>query len=202
MSVDADRRGPLHGIGVGVKDIIATTSMPTRNGLADLRRASSAVRRRVRRAVSARGRLRVRQDGHHRVRVLPSGHDVESVESAAHAGRLVVGLGGRGRGGSCPGAIGTQTNGSVIRPAAYCGVVGFKPTKDTIPFDGVHIFSATLDQVGTFARDVAGAALLASALADPGRIAAAMPPPARPPRLAYLAALSVDRRSKPRRRGT
>jgi Asp-tRNA(Asn)/Glu-tRNA(Gln) amidotransferase A subunit family amidase len=83
-------------------------------------------------------------------------------------------------------AIGTQTNGSVIRPAAYCGVVGFKPTKDTIPLGGVHIFSATLDQIGTFAREVAGVALLASALAGPGRIAATVQRRARPPRLGLL----------------
>ena len=68
-------------------------------------------------------------------------------------------------------AIGTQTNGSVVRPAAYCGVVGFKPTLGAIPYAGVHLFSATLDTVGTFARTVADAALLASVLADAGRIA-------------------------------
>ena len=83
-------------------------------------------------------------------------------------------------------AGGTQTNGSVIRPAAYCGVVGFKPTKDAIPFPGVHLFSATLDQLGTFTRSVADAARLASALADPGRIAPAPSARGKPPRLAYL----------------
>ena len=61
----------------------------------------------------------------------------------------------------------------MIRPAAYCGVVGFKPTKDAIPFAGVHVFSETLDQVGTFTRSVADAARLASALADAGRDRAA-----------------------------
>ena len=88
--------------------------------------------------------------------------------------------------GQVAGAIGTQTNGSVIRPAAYCGVVGFKPTKDAIPFAGVHLFSETLDQLGTFTRTVADAARLASALADAGRIAPAGVPPGRPPRFAYL----------------
>ena len=88
--------------------------------------------------------------------------------------------------GHVAGAIGTQTNGSVIRPAAYCGVVGFKPTKDAIPFAGVHLFSETLDQLGTFTRTVADAARLASALADAGRIAPAPAPLAKPPRLAYL----------------
>jgi amidase len=85
-------------------------------------------------------------------------------------------------------AIGTQTNGSVLRPAAYCGVVGFKPTLDVIPVAGVHPFSASFDTVGTFARRVEDAALLASVLADPGRIAPAIAPLAAAPRLAYLAA--------------
>ena len=73
--------------------------------------------------------------------------------------------------GHVAGAIGTQTNGSIIRPAAYCGVVGFKPTLNAIPIDGVHPFSETFDTVGTFTRTVEDAARLASALADPGRIA-------------------------------
>ena len=88
--------------------------------------------------------------------------------------------------GHVVGAIGTQTNGSVIRPAAYCGVVGFKPTKDAIPPAGVHVFSETLDQVGTFARGVADIARLTSALADPGRVAPVVTPLAKPPRLAIL----------------
>ncbi len=88
--------------------------------------------------------------------------------------------------GHVAGAIGTQTNGSVIRPAAFCGVVGFKPTKDAIPFTGAHLFSETLDQLGTFTRSVADAARLASALADAPRIAPVPGAMAKPPRFAYL----------------
>src|SRR4029450_3844417 len=51
-------------------------------------------------------------------------------------------------------AIGTQTNGSAIRPPAYCGVIGFKPTRNAIPVDGVNPFSETFDTVGTFTRTV------------------------------------------------
>ena len=71
--------------------------------------------------------------------------------------------------GQVPAALGTQTNGSVIRPAAYCGVVGFKPTLGAIPFDGASLFSETFDTIGTFTRSVADAARLAAALADAGR---------------------------------
>src|SRR5207237_3858617 len=59
--------------------------------------------------------------------------------------------------GFVPIAIGTQTLGSVIRPAAYCGVVGYKPSFGAISRTGIHPFSATLDTVGVFARSVADA---------------------------------------------
>jgi Asp-tRNA(Asn)/Glu-tRNA(Gln) amidotransferase A subunit family amidase len=61
-----------------------------------------------------------------------------------------------------------------------------QPTKDAIPFSGVHLFSETLDQLGTFTRSVADAARLASALADAGRIAPVPALPGKPPRFAYL----------------
>jgi Asp-tRNA(Asn)/Glu-tRNA(Gln) amidotransferase A subunit family amidase len=64
--------------------------------------------------------------------------------------------------GMVPAAIGTQTTGSVIRPAAYCGVVGYKPDRGLISTEGMLPFSTTLDQPGVFARSVADAGLLAS----------------------------------------
>ena len=57
-------------------------------------------------------------------------------------------------------AIGTQTNGSVIRPAAFCGVVGYKPGKGVLSTDGILPFSSSVDQPGVFARNVEDAALL------------------------------------------
>ena len=80
-----------------------------------------------------------------------------------------------------PGAIGSQTNGSVIRPAAFCGVVGFKPTHGLIPRSGALLLSRALDHVGVFARTVEDAALLAETLAgfdeeDPDTRPVARPP--------------------------
>ncbi len=66
--------------------------------------------------------------------------------------------------GFCPLALGTQTVGSVIRPAAFCGIVGFKPTYDRIPKEGVIPFSPSADTVGIFTHSVADAALGASLL--------------------------------------
>ncbi|WP_433557929.1 amidase [Pseudonocardia xinjiangensis] len=67
--------------------------------------------------------------------------------------------------GVVPLAIGTQTNGSVVRPASYCGVVGFKPTYGSIPTDGLWLFAPSFDTVGTFARTVSLAGTAADVMA-------------------------------------
>ena len=98
-----------------------------------------------------------------------------------------------------PGAIGTQTNGSTIRPAAYCGVVGFKPTHGLIPRTGALLLSRALDHVGVFARSVEDVGLLAELMAgfdaeDPDTRPIARPPlsstavsePPLPPRFAFV----------------
>ncbi|MCW3979328.1 MAG: amidase, partial [Candidatus Bathyarchaeota archaeon] len=68
--------------------------------------------------------------------------------------------------GMCPAALGTQTGGSVIRPAAFCGVVGMKPTYDLISRRGVFPLSWSLDHVGFFTRSVEDAAVVLGALAE------------------------------------
>ncbi len=65
-----------------------------------------------------------------------------------------------------PLAFGTQTAGSIVRPAAFCGVVGYKPTYGTINRVGVKMISDTLDTVGALARTVPDAALFVAALSD------------------------------------
>ena len=114
--------------------------------------------------------------------------------------------------GMVPLAVGTQTNGSVIRPASFCGVVGFKPSFGVISRHGVLRTSRSLDQVGVFARSVRDAALIAQCLAghDPadarhaltllaaacrgGGVGAAARSGVRP---AALAALGAGRRTTP-----
>jgi len=98
-----------------------------------------------------------------------------------------------------PLAIGSQTNGSVIRPAAFCGVYGFKPTHGLIPRGGVLKLSRTLDHVGVFARTLQDIALIAEQLVghderDPDTrprarvpfVATALEEPPLPPLLAYV----------------
>jgi Asp-tRNA(Asn)/Glu-tRNA(Gln) amidotransferase A subunit family amidase len=73
--------------------------------------------------------------------------------------------------GLCTLSLGTQTIGSVIRPAAFCGVIGFKPTLGRIPTEGLVYFSRTLDQIGFFTQDLAGIELAASVLCRPWKSA-------------------------------
>jgi amidase len=91
--------------------------------------------------------------------------------------------------GHAPAALATQTNGSVIRPAAFCGVVGFKPSFGVIPVGGVALFSPSFDTVGVMARSVEDCAMVAVAIAEPDRIAKHVSILARPPRLALLLSL-------------
>ena len=178
--------GTLHGIGIGVKDIIPTVDEPMQLGtpiyaghrpnedaacIARLKHAGGFVfGKAVTTAFAFLDPSKTRNPWN--PRHTPGGSS-SGPAAAVAAGHVT-------------GAIGTQTNGSVIRPAAYCGVVGFKPTKDAIPFSGVHVFSETLDQLGTFTRNVADAARLAAALADPDHIANAPASIGKAPRIAYI----------------
>jgi Asp-tRNA(Asn)/Glu-tRNA(Gln) amidotransferase A subunit family amidase len=88
--------------------------------------------------------------------------------------------------GMAAGALGTQTNGSVIRPAAFCGIVGFKPSLGAVSNHGTLDPWPTLDHTGVFARDVAGAAVLASVIALHGQLSGSIAPLSRTPRLAVV----------------
>jgi len=181
-------RGRLHGIGVGVKDIIGTIELPTELGTpicAGHRPTENAAC--VQRLVRAGGYVFGKTVTTPFAFMDPG--KTRNPWNAAHTpGGSSSGSAAAVAGGHVAGAIGTQTNGSVIRPAAFCGIVGFKPTKDTIPFAGTNVFSQSLDQIGTFTRSVADAARLASPLADPGLIASEIDLSPAPPRLGWLAA--------------
>jgi len=82
--------------------------------------------------------------------------------------------------GLCVLSLGTQTIGSIIRPAAFCGVIGFKPTLGRVPTAGLVYFSRSLDQIGFFTQDLAGIELAASVLCEAWR---SVPPPANLPEL-------------------
>ncbi|HEY7764996.1 MAG TPA: amidase [Aestuariivirgaceae bacterium] len=157
--------GPLHGIPVGIKDIIDTADMPTENGTildAGRRPAKDAeLVRRLREAGAViMGKTVTTELAYfspgktrnpHRLDHTPGGSSSGSAAAVA-AGML-------------PLAIGSQTFGSVIRPASFCGVVGFKPTFGLVSRTGVRTLSPSLDTIGVFANSIADAALLVDALA-------------------------------------
>jgi amidase len=157
-------RGPLHGLPLGVKDLIDTADMPTAYGspvYAGHRPRADAACVALARAAGALvlgktvttefawfypGKTANPRNPLH----TPGG---SSSGSAAAVADFMVPL-----------AFGTQTAGSIIRPASYCGIVGYKPTHGTLPRAGIKPLSDSLDTLGTLTRTVADAALFVSAL--------------------------------------
>ncbi len=144
----------LHGLPVGVKDIFDTATMPTAYGSAlyagHQPRSDAAIVQAIRRA----GGLVVGKTSTTEFAFLhptatrnpkAPGH-TPGGSSAGSAAAVAAGL--------VPLAVGTQTGGSVIRPASYCGVVGFKPGYGVLPTPGLKPFAWSLDTVGLFTRTV------------------------------------------------
>ncbi len=172
--------GPLHGLPVGLKDIIDTADMPTENGtvlhagrrpmhdatvVERLRSAGAIILGKTvstELATYSPGKTRNPHDPER----TPGGSS--SGSAAAVAAQMV------------PVALGTQTNGSVIRPAAYCGVYGYKPTFGWVPRTGILRQSRPLDQVGFFARSVEDLAIVAEPLVGYDEMDSATRPGARP----------------------
>jgi Asp-tRNA(Asn)/Glu-tRNA(Gln) amidotransferase A subunit family amidase len=180
------RPGPLYGIPVGVKDIFDTDDLPTEMGspifVANQPRKNAEI---VRRIITAGGYVIGKTATTEFAFLHPA--ETRNPWNRAHTpGGSSSGSAAAVAAGHVPVAIGTQTNGSVIRPAAFCGVVGFKPSMDTLPIQGALTFSETLDQVGVFARKVEDAAYFAGCLADPAVLATDVEPLAHPPKLGLL----------------
>ncbi len=157
--------GVLEGLPVGVKDITATADMPTACGspiyrghvpgrdaacVAALRAAGGLVMGKTATTEFAAYTPTETRNPHDPAHT-PGG---SSSGSAAAVADFQVPL-----------ATGTQTAGSVIRPASFCGVVGLKPTFGTVDYAGTHGFAASLDTLGVFARSAGDAALFAGAMA-------------------------------------
>lgn len=189
-AANADERhwpGPLGGIGIGVKDIIATADLPTRAGspiYADYQpdHDAACVER-----LHAAGAYVFGKTVTTPFAFLDPAKTRNPVHPEHTPGGSSSGSAAAVGAGHVAAAIGTQTNGSVIRPASYCGVVGYKPTVGTIPISGVHPFSPSFDTIGTFARHVRDAGLLASVLGERGRISPDVAKIEHRPRFAWLA---------------
>lgn len=191
--------GPLHGLPVGLKDVIDTKGIPTENGTPiDAGRVPSEDAWIVAR-LRAAGAVILGKTVTTECAFMHPGQTRNPHDPAHTPGGSSQGSAAAVAAGMVPLAIGTQTGGSVIRPAAFCGVVGFKPSFGLIPRTGILMQSPFLDTVGVFARSVEDCALLAEVLAghDPADPATrAVPAPALlqvaqtevavPPRLAFL----------------
>ncbi len=195
---DAGPRGAFAGVPVAIKDIIDTADQPTGNGTPLDEGRRPGVDATVVRRLRAAGAL-----------ILGKTVTTELACGAANATRNPHALsrtpGGSSSGsaatvaaGGVPLALGTQTAGSVVRPAAFCGVWGMKPSFGTIPRTGVTRLSRTLDHVGVLAGSAQDVALgidtisgddgqdQASAGRAPTRLAAALTLPLGQPRLAFI----------------
>ena len=198
--------GALHGVPVGIKDIIDTADMPTENGsplhagrtpsrdaavVARLRGAGAVIMgKTVTTEFATRHPGKTRNP--HNPTHTPGG------SSSGSAAAVAAGM--------VPLALGSQTGGSTIRPASYCGVYGLKPTHGLISRHGMWELSRTVDHVGLFARSLEDLALLMEELAGhdegdpdtrprarvPYRVVAAEEPPL-PPMLGFMKTPLWDR---------
>ncbi|MHA6264774.1 amidase [Arenibacterium sp. CAU 1754] len=156
--------GTLHGVPVGLKDIVDTRDMPTQRGSTIFEgrqpEADACIVERLREAGAViMGKTRTTELAFVHPTVTTNPHDPTRTPGGSSSGSAAAVA-------AChvPLAVGTQTNGSVIRPASFCGVYGFKPTRGVISRRGVLQTSVSLDQIGGFARTLEDVALLTDAI--------------------------------------
>jgi Asp-tRNA(Asn)/Glu-tRNA(Gln) amidotransferase A subunit family amidase len=160
----ARRPGPLSGIAVAIKDIIATADMPTTNGSPIYRDSIPAADAWVVERLRNLGATIFGKTVSTEFAWRHPGPTTNPWNAAHTPGGSSSGSAAAVAAGIVPLALGTQTLGSVIRPAAFNGVVGFKPSYGAIPRIGVHPLSPSLDHVGFFARRVDDVGLALSLL--------------------------------------
>ncbi|HSD53853.1 MAG TPA: amidase [Burkholderiales bacterium] len=208
---DQERRegrptGPLHGVPVGVKDIIDTADMATEDGTVLHAGRTPAHDATVVSMLRAAGAVIMGKTVTTELATLSPGktrnpHNPEHTPGGSSSGSAAAVAAGM-----VPLALGSQTNGSVIRPASFCGVYGFKPTHGLVPRGGVLRLSRTLDHIGVFARTLEDVALLGEQLVgyderDPDTrprartpfVATAREDPPLPPLLAFVKGPAWDR---------
>ena len=183
---DPANRPPLFGCLVGVKDIYHVDGFVTRAGSAVPPEAfagnEAAVVTRLRKAGAlVLGKTVTTEFAYFEPGPTRNPHDLTRTPGGSSSGSAAAVAAGE-----CPLALGTQTIGSVIRPAAFCGIVGFKPTYDRIPSAGLVYFSRTVDHVGLFTQGIADMIRAASVLCNGWRTVEA------PERLPVLGVPSGD----------
>jgi Asp-tRNA(Asn)/Glu-tRNA(Gln) amidotransferase A subunit family amidase len=174
-------QGLLHGVPVGIKDIIDTADMPTEYGSAIYAGNRPAWDAACVNAIRAAGGIIMGKTVTAELATSFQGKTANPHNPAHTPGGSSSGSAAAVADCMVPLALGTQTGGSTIRPASYCGVVGYKPSYGLIARNGVKQVSETLDTVGLMGRTVPDVALLAAAMT--GRPALAKTRRERPPRI-------------------
>ena len=165
--------GPLFGVPIAIKDIIDTQDFPTEYGSPIHKgRYSVGDATVVQRLRAAGAVIMGKTVTTEFATFVPSAtcnpHHLEHTPGGSSSGSAAAVAAGM-----VPVAIGSQTNGSVIRPASYCGVYGFKPSSGLVPRTGVLEQSPSLDQIGVFARNIDDIALVTEVIVgDDGHDAA------------------------------
>jgi len=165
LQANGARRGPLHGVPVAIKDLIDTADMPTGYGspiYASHRPPADAA---VVALLANAGAFAMGKTVTAELATFTPGSTRNPHNLAHTPGGSSSGSAAAIAAHFAPLALGTQTAGSVIRPASYCGVAAYKPSARLIPRAGVKPISDTLDEVGVFAQNIADLALAASVLA-------------------------------------
>jgi aspartyl-tRNA(Asn)/glutamyl-tRNA(Gln) amidotransferase subunit A len=159
-------RGPLHGIPLGIKDIFDVFDWPTAAGSKlwanSIARQDATVVKRLREAGAVFiGKTVTTQYASFDPPVTRNPWNLERTPGGSSSGSAAAVACGM-----CLGALGSQTGGSITRPAAYCGVAGMKPTHGRVSVDGVVPLAPSMDHVGPIARCVRDLAILFHAIRD------------------------------------
>jgi Asp-tRNA(Asn)/Glu-tRNA(Gln) amidotransferase A subunit family amidase len=163
---DPADRPPLYGVPVGIKDIYGVEGFPTRAGSelppSEFTGPEATLVSRLRDAGAiVAGKTVTTEFAYAAPGPTRNPHDVTRTPGGSSSGSAAAVAAGM-----CPLAIGSQTIGSTLRPAAFCGVVGFKPSYGRAPLDGVLPLSQSVDHAGLFTADVEGARLASRVLCD------------------------------------
>jgi aspartyl-tRNA(Asn)/glutamyl-tRNA(Gln) amidotransferase subunit A len=162
---DGKIRGPLHGIPIGIKDIFFTMGQKTTAGSAILANFiptydATTVAKLKQGGAIILGKTETTEFAYRDPPTTRNPWNTKHTPGGSSSGSAAAVASGM-----CPVALGSQTGGSTIRPAAYCGIVGLKPTYGRISRYGVFPLSWTLDHVGIFTRTVNDAAIVLKILA-------------------------------------
>ncbi|AMV48357.1 amidase [Paraburkholderia caribensis] len=192
-AVDCD--APLAGVSFGVKDVLNVAHMPTRFGAQlpfhsnEPFDAACVTRLRAAGAVPI-GKTVTAEFAYKRPGPTVNPHDAARTPGGSSSGSAAAVAAGM-----VPFALGTQTGGSMIRPAAFCGVAGFKPTFGAVGRDGMKVICESLDTIGWYARSVQDVRRIATVLLSGKKVVE----PAQPPKVAlalnYQHVLEPDARS-------